>query len=221
MNRSGFPFRVRGFTLVELMVSLAIILALTTILLWHYPETSVKLTLVNMTHTTALLIREAQVRGSAIDSVNSSLGGYGIYLSRATPNKIVLFGDTVDGSVPMPYNIPIGDSIYQSGSPIDETKTTTILSPGYAIEKICVGTGFPFTCNDANNPPISSLTISFTRPLPTPIIFINGSKGSTFPAVCLELRSPRAPLSGHIRTVQVFGSGIIRTDVTKCDNSPS
>lgn len=220
MNRPGFLFRIRGFTIVELLVSLAIILALTTVLLWQYPETAVRLTLANMTHTVSLLVREAQVRGSAIDSMNSSLGGYGTYFQQSTPNQLVLFGDTVDSNVPMPYNIPIGNGLYESGSPIDETKTTTTLSTGYAISKLCVGTGFPFTCNESNNPTISSLTISFTRPDPMPSIYVNGDKVTNYPAACIEIRSPRAPLSGHIRSVQVFNSGMIKTTVTKCDNDP-
>lgn len=219
MNRSGFSFR--GFTLVELSVSLAIILALTTVLLWRYPETAIRLTLANMTHTTSLLVREAQVRGSAIDSINSSLGGYGVHFNLATMDKIFLFGDTVDSSVPMPYNIPIGDGIYQNGTPVDETKTTTSLSQGYVISKLCVGSGFPFTCNEANTPGINTLTVSFTRPVPMPVIFINGTKATTFPGACVELRSPRAPLSGHVRSVQIFSSGMIRTDIGKCDNSSS
>lgn len=220
MNRSGFSFRARGFTLVELSVSLAVILALTTILLWRYPETTMRLTLANMTHTTSLLIREAQIRGSAIDSINSSLGGYGVFFERIKPNKVVLFGDAIDSAVQMPYNIPIGDGIYQTGSPIDETKTTTTFSSGYVISKLCVGNGSPFTCNDANSPVINSLTISFTRPSPMPVIYINGSRNLTYPAACVELRSSRGPLSGHVRSVQVFNSGMIRTDVGKCDNSP-
>lgn len=218
MNRPGFPFRVRGFTLVELIVSLAVILILTTILLWRYPETSVRLTLANMTHTVSLLVREAQVRGSAIDSMNSSLGGYGIYLQWSQPDRLILFGDLVDETVDMPYNIPIGNGLYEDES-VDETKTTTTLSKGYVISKLCVGTGFPFTCNDSHTPAISSLTISFTRPSPMPAIYINGSKSTSYAAACIELRSPRYPLSGHVRSVQVFSSGMIKTDVNKCDNS--
>lgn len=221
MNRSGFPFRVRGFTLVELIISLAIILMLTTILLWRYPETSVRLTLANMSHTTALLVREAQVRGSAIDSLNGSIGGYGVYLERNRPAQLFLFGDTIDSAMPMPYGVPIGDGLYATSSPVDETKKTTILTRGYIVDKICVGTGFPFNCNTSNSPAVDSLTISFTRPMPTPDIYINGSKDTNYSAACIELRSPKGPAAGHVRSVQVFNSGIIRTTVTKCDNSSS
>lgn len=208
----------RGFTLVELSVSLAVIMALTTILFSRYPETAVRLTLANVSHTTSLLVREAQVRGSAIDSVNSSLGGYGVYVDLATPNKLTLFGDTVDPSVPKPFGITIGNGIFEQ-TPIDETKTITTLPDRYVISKLCVGVGFPFTCNASNTPSISSLTVSFTRPNPAPDIYINNATSTSYGAACIELLSPQAPLSGHIRNVQVFSSGMIRNDLGKCDST--
>ena len=211
---------VFGFTLIELLVSLAIILILTVILLNQYPETSVRLTLANTAHTTSLLLREAQVRGSAIDSANSSLGGYGVYITLSSPDQLVLFGDTVDSSVPKPYGIPVGNGLYESGSPINETKSITTLPSRYVISKLCVGSGFPYACNSANSPVVSALTISFTRPDPTPSIYVNNT-GTSYIAACIELRSPQAPLSGHVRNVQIFSSGMIRTDLGKCDNSPS
>lgn len=217
MNRPGLFIRMRAFTLIELLVSLAVIMVLTTVLLYRYPETSVRLTLANATHTTALLLREAQVRGSAIDSVNSSVGGYGVYISLSSPSQLVLFGDLVDGTVPKPYGVAIGDGFFQT-TPIDETKTITTLPSRYVISKLCVGSGFPFTCNSANTPAITSLTVSFIRPSPLPFIYVNNT-GTTNSAACIELRSPEAPLSGHIRSVQVFNSGMINTSIGKCDNS--
>lgn len=213
-----FRSSVRAFTLVELSISLAVVMVLTVILLSRYPETATRLTLANASHTTSLLIREAQVRGSAIDSANSSLGGYGVYVNLAAPSNLVLFGDTVDPAIPKPYGITIGDGIYETGNPINETKTTTTLPEGYLISKLCVGTSFPFTCNDLNTPPITALTVSFTRPNPAPSIYVNNATTTNYTAACIELHSPQAPLSGHIRNVQVFSSGMIRTDVGACDN---
>lgn len=219
MNRPGLLMRVRAFTLIELLVSLAVIMVLTTVLLYRYPETSVRLTLANATHTVALLIREAQVRGSAIDSINSSLGGYGVYVSLASSSQLILFGDLVDGSIAKPYGVAVGDGFFQNTpTNLDETKTITTLPSRYVISKLCVGSGFPFTCNSANTPAITSLTISFTRPNPLPSIYVNNT-GTTNSAACIELRSPQAPLSGHIRSVQIFNSGMINTSIGKCDNS--
>lgn len=221
MKSLRFTTALRAFTLVELSISLAVVMILTGILLSRYPETATKLTLANATHTTSLLIREAQVRGSAIDSVNSSLGGYGIYVSLATSSQLILFGDTVDPTVPKPYGITIGNGAYEAGDPIDETKTVTKLPNRYYISKLCAGTGFPFVCNTSHNPNIDSLTVSFTRPNPVPSIYLNNATTTSYTAACIELRSPLAPLPGHVRNVQVFSSGMIRNGIGKCDNDPS
>lgn len=213
-NRPSF----QGFTLIELLVSLAIMITMTGILFARYPETVKRLTLSNMAHTTALLIREAQVRGSAVDSFNSSIGGYGVYMSTSNPDRIVLFGDVVDGTV-SGYQILIGDGLFQNGNPIDETKTLTVFPKGYTITKLCIGSGFPFSCNTLNTPPITTLTVSFIRPNPQPHIYINDSKSTNYSAGCVEIHSPLAPLGGHVRSVQFFNSGMIRTLTTPCDNN--
>ncbi|MDB5260610.1 MAG: hypothetical protein JWN37_841 [Candidatus Nomurabacteria bacterium] len=200
---------------------------LTAILMSGYPETSTRITLANNTHSLALLVREAQIRGSAIDSGNitlnseSPIGGYGVFIQLSTPNKLILFKDVIDSNVPKPYGLSIGNGLYENGNPIDETKSITTLSKSFTIYKLCVGNGFPFTCNSANTPVINSLTISFTRPDPEPHIYINNNSGVNYSAACIELRSPYAPRSGHIRSVQVFNSGMIRTQIGKCDNSSS
>jgi prepilin-type N-terminal cleavage/methylation domain-containing protein len=219
--------KVRGFTLVELSISMAIMVIMMAIILVHYPETSVRLSLANVSHTTALLIREAQVRGSSIDSGNNSLavespiGGYGVYVSMNAISQLVLFADTVDSAVPKPNNILIGNGIYENNSSINETKSITKFPKGYTISKICVGTAFPFSCTTSNTPAITSLTISFIRPNPQPLIYINNDTSTNFSAGCIELRSPRAPANGHVRSIQFYNSGMIRTQIKKCDNSPS
>lgn len=210
------PMPVRGFTFLELMISMAIMLIMSVILFARYPETVKRLTLANATHVGALVVQEAQVRGSAIDSINSSLGGYGTYVTLTRPDRIVLFGDSVTSTL-SPYQIYVGDGLYQS-TPVDEAKTTTMLPVGYAVAKLCVGTGFPFTCNASNVPAINSLTISFTRPSPLPNIYVNNATSTAvFTASCIEFRSVLAPLVGHIRSVQIFSSGIIRTISTGCE----
>lgn len=220
MNCPRVRSYTRAFTLVELSISLAVIVTLTVILLSRYPETAVRLTLANVSHTISLLIREAQVRGSAIDSMNSSLGGYGVYVDMASTSQLVLFGDTVDPSVPKPYGITIGNGVYETGSPVNETKSTTALPDRYVISKICVGTGFPFTCTTDHDPAIAQLTVSFTRPNPVPALYINNATTTSYSAACIEIRSPQAPLLGHVRNIQVFNSGMIRNDLGKCDNDP-
>jgi prepilin-type N-terminal cleavage/methylation domain-containing protein len=210
--------RLRGFTLVELMISIAIFLLLSTILVANYPETITRLTLANTNQNISLLLREAQVRGSAIDSVNSTRGGYGVYVSASSPSSLVLFGDTVDLSIERPYGIPIGNGIFDM-VPINETVTAVTLPDRYLVRKLCVGTGVPFECGDSHDPPIDSLTITYIRPNPMPVIYVNGTTTVNYPGACLELVSPKAPTAGHVSTVQVFGSGMIIESAGTCDNN--
>jgi prepilin-type N-terminal cleavage/methylation domain-containing protein len=220
MQKRRFKLSFRAFTLVELSVSLAVIAVLTVIFLGQYPQTAVRLTLVNVTHTTSLLLREAQVRGSAVDSLNSSVGGYGVYFSLASTSQILLFGDLVDAAVAKPYGVAVGNGLFET-QPINETKSIAAFPSRFVISKLCVGSGFPFTCNSSNIPAITSLTISFTRPNPIPSIYVNNAAGGTYSGACIELRSPQAPNPGHIRNVQIFNSGLVTTGIGKCDNSSS
>lgn len=193
---------------------MTIMLIMTAVLFSGYPETVKRLNLANFTSTLALSIHEAQVRGSAIDSANSSLGGYGIYINLSNPSKIILFGDIVNPNAPpSPYQITVGNGLYDGAS---ENKTITTLPTGYVVTKLCTGDGFPFvSCNTSGD-----MTISFTRPNPQPNIYINNVIPSVpAPAGCIELHSPMSTTpntKGHVRSVQVYSSGIIRTVNTGC-----
>ena len=81
------PYAYRGFTLIELSISMAIIGLLTALLLVRYPDTAVRMTLVNHVQSTALLVREAQVRGSSIDTNLGAFGGYGVSSKNSTPEN--------------------------------------------------------------------------------------------------------------------------------------
>jgi hypothetical protein len=150
-----------------------------------------------------------------------------VYFASGRPQEVVLFGDGVDLSIEGPNGIPVGDGLYSTTTPINETRKVTTFPTGYVVSNICTGSSFPFVCGTDHVPPITSLTISFTRPNPQPNIYINGATTTgNFPAACIEVRSPKAPLpgatlpGGHIRSVQIYNSGMIRSVVGKCNNAP-
>ena len=220
MKLASFKARfVRGFTLIELTISIGIMILLTGILLASYPESAIRITLINSVHKLALMVREAQVRGSAIDSANTSLGGYGVYIQLDTPTQITMFGDSVSGvgGTTSIYGLPVGNGLYEM-APVNELESVVTLPSDYVISKLCVGQAYPFTCNASGAVSFTSLTISFIRPSPQPSIYINASKDISYPAACIELRSPNAPLSGHIRSVEVYNSGMIRTTTLGCNS---
>lgn len=206
---------IRGFTLIELVISLSIMMVMTGLLLFNYPESAVRVTLINSVQSTVLLIREAQVRGSAIDSVNSSFGGYGVFLKiedSNTNSTVKLFGDSVSNSGSSNSSgLPIGNGLYEI-SPIDETNSTLSLPIGFRITKFCVGLT-PSTCYSDTD---SSLTISFTRPSPRPDIYLNGLKTTNYGRACIELQSKDPTFIGHIRSIEVYNSGMISTTLSAC-----
>lgn len=206
----------RAFTLVELLMCIAIIGILSAILLSRYPDSAVRINLLNISHSITLLIQEAQVRGAAVDSANSTVAGYGVYFTTTASTSAILFADTITAT--QRNGIYIGDGLYTT-TPLDETRSTTILPSRYSIQKLCTGTGYPFTCGASSTPPITTLTITFIRPNPEPLIYINDSTSLNQPiaGACIELWSPYAPSAGHVRSVRVLGAGLITSSNQACN----
>lgn len=216
-----------GFTMVELLVSLGIMATIMGTVIINYPESSLRINLAILTHETALAVREAQLRGTAVDSQDLSIGGYGVYFSLASSSQYAYFNDIA--TTPGPNGLPVGDGMYSTLSGADETISITDFPKRYAISKLCVGKGFPFSgpnggsCNNdlANSvPQIDTLTITFIRPNPRPTITINQDSSSTIQTglsgSCIEIVSPKGGGPGNVRSVQVYASGRIMTSDLGC-----
>lgn len=219
----------KGFSLVELVVSVGIMATMSTILLWNYPDSNVRIKMVNLTQTVALLVREVQIRGSAIDSKNGEYAGYGLYfsvLSPASSTEIILFGDK---TIPDNFvnGILVGDGLMATTTN-EEVKTITTLPQGYSISKLCVASNGPFYCNASTTPEIDTLTLAFVRPTSQPRIYVNDDVSTSlsvaslpidapYTGFCIELSSPKAPELGHVRSIRVEGSGFITTKAYGCE----
>lgn len=204
---------VRGFTLIELMVSIGVMSILTTILFSNYPDSMVRIGLANTTHKISLLIREAQVRGSAIDSRSSLniVSGYGVYVSNSDIYNLTLFSDFASGGTVV-NGISLGDGLYNK-TPTDEMISSLKLLQKFYISNLCVKTGGVQSCflNPTDN-----LIISFTRPNPRPNIYINNNISTDYDEACIEIKSPKAPLAGHIRSIKIYNTGFITTLINPC-----
>ncbi len=224
LNKRGFCKSVRGFTLIELMVSLTIVLTVTGLLLENYPESTIRLTLLNNTHAFALLVREAQVRGSAIDSgYNTTAGGYGVYINLATSSQALLYSDSVNGvNLVNSAGLSVGDGVYDESVSPDIIKNTLLFKKGFEFKKICVAsstavTPYGFLCNTSNSPPINNLNISFSRPSQNAHIYINNSTSTDFASACVQIYSIKSPNVGHVRSILIYHSGMVTTVMTPCD----
>lgn len=233
MAKGFFPSRsdifsrsFSGFTVIELVVSMGIMATIMGTVIVNYPESSLRVNLAILVHESALAVREAQLRGTAVDSKDLSIGGYGVYFSLASSSQYAYFADIATD--PGPNGLAVGDGLYSTLSGANETLSITQLPKRFTISKLCVGKGYPFnggnaaSCNsDATNglPIIQNITVAFIRPNPRPVITINQddiTKQSGFTGSCIEFITPKGGGPGNVRSMQVYASGRIMTSEAGC-----
>lgn len=204
----------RGFTVVELLVCVAIMIIILGITLSGGPQAIMKVTLSDNTYNTELMLREAQLQGSAINSVGNLYGGVGVYFNLASSSQVLKFKDIIVPDVTRP--IGIGNGLYEQ-TPTDEKEVVFKLSNNHKVGKLCVATGVAaFVCNDEVGPPIKTLTVSFNRPKQTAHIYINDATTTDFTSACIQLDSFRSPLPGYVRSILVYRSGMITKKLGTC-----
>lgn len=230
-----FPASLPGFTIIELTVSLGIMISIMTAVFANYPESNVRANLALLAHKITLLAREAQIRGTAIESEDLSIGGYGLFFDRSSSSVIVAFNDFATEAGP--NNIDIGDGRYATSSTpgLDETESITTFPYKFKISKLCIGTGYPF--NSANNgscnadqtsslPVINTITVGFVRPNPQPIILVNQnhptdersstSTPSVVAGACIEVSSESPNRASYTRSAQIYTTGRIVASKLGC-----
>ncbi len=191
------PLRGAGFTLVELLVTVSIMVAITSMILANYPKFSGSLALKRTAQEIALSIRQAQVYGLSVREFGAGSGifpGYGVHFDISSGSDVfVLFADTNKN-----------DS-YDAGSGCGGSSTECVqkfkISTGDKISKLCGG--------EQSSPPgdcsLSQLDIIYLRPTPT--VKLNGD-GTPFSDASIVVRSP----SGEEKTIRVWLSGQIRVE---------
>ncbi|MEN9614164.1 MAG: hypothetical protein RLZZ347_471 [Candidatus Parcubacteria bacterium] len=212
----SMPKFTTGFTLVELMVVVAIFGVLTTIVLYKNTDFNNSFLLTDVAYDVALTIRQAQVYG--LNVKNSGKGtatqsgfnsGYGVYLDVNTilNNSLLFFADVFpDPSVSVP-NPTSGNYSYDGQN---ELINTFALTKGYKISWFCATTttGTDYCSNNAVNN-LRKLAIVFVRPNPDAIITDN--TGSVPPAVSYSSATIRitSPDGLKSKTVKVTTAGQI------------
>jgi prepilin-type N-terminal cleavage/methylation domain-containing protein len=148
---------IKGFTLVELVISIGIFAMMTALLLAKYGNFNQGILLTNLAYDVALTIRNAQSYGlnvkSAVRNDNLFSYPYGVHFD-INSTTFTFFNDFNDDDHPSNY-------IYDNGEAI----STSQMKRGVKISALCVGTG-PSDCGI--NP--SSLDVAFKRPNPDAII---------------------------------------------------
>lgn len=204
----------KGFTLIELLVSVSIMAIILGITFSGGPQSVAKLALADNVYQVELMLREAQLQGSAINSVNDVYGGVGVFFDKATSSLVLKFRDRVDPNTQKA--IKVGNGLYDSG-PIDEKELTYRFTNNHKVGQLCVATSTsPLLCGDSNIPPVTTLTVSFTRPKQIAHIYVNGATTTDYTMACIQFNAPTAPASGYVRSLYVYRSGMIAKEVGVC-----
>lgn len=168
-------FKNKGFTLVELTVSIAIFVTFTAVALFNYPRFSNRVSLDLLTHNIALMIRQAQTFGLGVKSFGGLFPPYGV---KFTPNSktFTFFGDVCGpgGAADGVYNSAL---CTPSGEDKEYYELFTIPKGSNEIVALCT--------NEPNVNPLdpgaspgcgkTSLDITFRSPRPDARIIANGS----------------------------------------------
>ncbi len=163
---------LKGFTLVELVVSIGIFAVMTALVVARYGSFNQGTIITNVAFDMALSIRTAQTYGLSVKSTSASVSAftsaYGIHFDMNNPTQFIFFADTIT-----PNNK------YDSGEAI----TTYTLNQSAKITAICLGSD-P-TCVGGTLVtavgPAKTLDVTYKRPNPNAIFCTNTDACPTTP----------------------------------------
>lgn len=184
----------RGFTMIEMLVSLAIFALITGIVLTRHSQFSGNILIGNLAYDVALSVRQAQVFGLSVREFEVGSGqfaiGYGVHFDSNTPSSYIFFADVND------------NQIYDGPSEVVEILT---LRNGYTIAEVCGE--LPTGTKKCTPSDITFLDIVFERPNPEAII--NTSVLSdVYSKAEITVMSPK----GAERMVTVWSTGQISVE---------
>ncbi len=184
------PTFQKGFSLVELLVTVSIFTVITGIILINFPSFSSKIALENLANEIALAVRQAQVFGVASREfgIGSSIfPTHGAHFDSTQATTFFIYADTNDNSK---YD---GDA--------ELLETFTVRRRNY-ISGLC-----GFLTSDSICTPLTKLDVTFSRPDPEPTVLgtIANGEEANYSYATITVKSP----PGNTRMVRVWSNGQI------------
>lgn len=187
----------RGFSLLELMVTITIVTMITAIVMIRYSAFDSSVLLNNQAFEIALDIRETQVRSISVQADDSGSGdvfssNFGLYFDRDTGDEYIFFRDNLTSALG-------NDGRYDAGEEIGEPYE---LDARFTISDVYVNSN---ASNDVNN-----ASIVFQRPNFDARFGFSSPPGGGVASVHITVASKRNPSA--TRSVTVYNSGLITVD---------
>ncbi len=205
-----------GFTLIEMLVVLAIIVVITSIALAGQSGFNRTLALNNATYDVGLSIELAQSKGlsSQATGANPSNTGYGVSFTPSSA-QYALFVDSYPsvGSATVCHpaanasapDARPGDCVYESGQ--HELVQQYSLNNGFTIGKMCARPASgPDVCSDST---LNALAVTFARPNSETFVYGQVNHQNTpwtkFISACITVVAP----SGEERYLNISQTGLV------------
>jgi prepilin-type N-terminal cleavage/methylation domain-containing protein len=152
----------KGFTVLELLVSVSIIGAILSVVFWNYGGFNDNLAVSGSAQEMAIAIRQAQTYGINVKETsansNSFNSAYGIYFNSSIPGSYRIFVDLN------------GNNSYDSGESVEQVT----LRNGIIISAACDAS----TCPPASPAGVTGVNVTFLRPSPDARIYFTNSSGT-------------------------------------------
>ncbi|MEN9647626.1 MAG: hypothetical protein RLY57_430 [Candidatus Parcubacteria bacterium] len=194
----------KGFTLIEMMVSIAIFTIITSVVIFNHGKFNSSINVTNLSYEVALAIRQAQVYGLAVkqdskvaDSVEYA---YGVYFDTSTEASRKVFYIFADKNDDQQFD-PSGDPCNGSG----ECQESIEIRGDVEVSKL--GTNVVSNSGD--------LTVLFLRPNPVAIIRDESNSGVSSNGrkqAVITLTSAKADKSKEI-VVELSGQISVRDSI--------
>lgn len=189
-----------GFTLIEMVTSIALIVVITAVFAANYRTTNKRTDLIMTAQTLVSNLHAAQNDTLGLIKYGSEVpaGGWGIYFNMATPDRYILFADLDQPASDEPGNIHEADPGFLRYDALTEGDVKQgariiVLPPGLVIGSL----------KTDNGTAINSAVVTFLPPDPKTNIF-DGTKA--YDAIQISLKDTR---ENKTKTVRVNFLGLI------------
>jgi type II secretory pathway pseudopilin PulG len=201
-NKNTMPKLVSGFTLVEALVSIAIVTMIMSSVLFNYSTFSDNLTLSSAGQELAIVIRQAQTYGLTVREVTREItaGGqfdsaYGVYFDKNDPTSYYLFAD-LNGN--QKYDVGNGCG---SGENNTECVEKLTLRNNVRVSDVCDGSNCP------PHPSVKTINVTFLRPNPDANIIFTNNGGINVGGQSLTGKVVLMSAKGKTLTITIESTG--------------